>query len=494
MNSPYLFSLALGAGLLGGCTMEPHYDRPVAPVPATFSTTAEQAGKGGPAGSAAAPAGPEAKPGTTRTVELEWRQFFSDPHLQQLIDLALRQNRDLRVAALNVETVAAEYRIQRAQLLPTITGNAGVDRVRQPGDLAYPGFPNPESVYTVTGGIANWEIDFFGRLRSLKDQALEQFFASEENRRNVQLMLVSQVATEYFTERALAEEVAVAAQTLKAQQDSLFLSRRSYEVGTANELDFRTAQSQVATAQSDLAALKRQYAATLTALSVLVGGPLPEPTTQLGYLADTGLLADLPAELPSELLDRRPDILQAEHLLKAYNANIGAARAAFFPRITLTASGGTESLRLKGLFEPGSQTWTIDPQLVLPIFEGGTNLANLKIAKVQKLSAAASYEKAVQTAFKEVSDGLTARTLYEDQVAAQRSLVQADEIVYKLAEARYRHGVDSYLVELDAQRNFYAAQQTLIQTRLARLTNLVTLYQSLGGGWNESTPPHGAKP
>ncbi len=484
MNSRFIFSLAASAAVFSGCTMEPHYQRPAAPVPAAFSVTAEQAGQGGTQ-TAAAGSG----------ADLGWREFFSDPRLQQLIELALQQNRDLKVAALNVEAVAAQYRIQRAQLLPNITGNAGLDRTSLPSSLSFPGFPNPESVYSVTGGVASWEIDFFGRLRSLKDQALQAFFSSQENQRNVQLILVAQVATEYLTERALAEEVEVAAQTLKAQEDSLFLSQRTYEVGTANELDFRTAQAQVATARSDLAALKRQYAQTLTALSVLVGGPVPEPASKLTYLADNGLIADLPAGLPSDLLNRRPDILQAEHLLKGYNANIGAARAAFFPRITLTASGGVESLKLSNLFKSGSQTWLLEPQLVLPIFDGGANLANLKLAKVEKLSAAAQYEKAVQTAFKDVSDGLTARSLYEDQVAAQRSLVEADQIVYRLAEARYRHGVDSYLVELDAQRNFYAAQQTLIQSRLARLTNLVTLYQSLGGGWNEHTPSaHGPQP
>jgi len=484
MNSRLILCFAAGALAFGGCTMEPHYQRPAAPVPAAFSAPPEPAGA------------PSSRTGTdSAAADLGWREFFQDERLQQLIDLALKQNRDLKVAAYNVEALAAQYRIQRAQLFPNVTGNAGLDKVRYPNSLAYPGFPNPESIYTVTGGVASWEIDFFGRLRSLKDQAKQQFFSSQENRRNVQLTLVAQVATEYLTERALAEEIAVAANTLKAQEDSLFLTRRSYEVGTVSEVDFRTAQSQVATAQSDLAGLKRQYAETLTALAVLVGGPLPVTTGQPKYLADTGVLTDLPAGLPSDLLDRRPDILQAEHQLKAYNANIGAARAAFFPRITLTASGGTESLKLSDLFQPGSATWTIEPQAILPIFDAGTNLANLKLAKVEKLSAVAQYEKAVQSAFKQVSDGLTARSLYEDQVAAQRSLVEADQIVYQLAEARYRHGIESYLVELDAQRSFYAAQQTLIQTRLARLTNLVTLYQNLGGGWTEHTPsPHGSQP
>jgi len=489
MNFRFSLSLAMVSAALGACTMAPKYERPQSPVPGTFSV----AGAPGRGSARSSESGGRPLP---QAADLGWREFFSDPKLQQLIEIALQQNRDLRVAVLNVESVAAQYRIQRAALFPTLTGNAGIDRTKSPAVLSYPGVPNPYSVYSVNAGISAWELDFFGRIRSLKDQALQLYFASEENRRTAQLALVAQVATEYLTERALDEEVSVARQTLKSQQDSLYLSQRSYEVGVTSELDFRTAQSQVATARSDLAALMRQHAQTLTALAVLVGQPLPEAAKKPAYLTDNGLVADLPAGLPADLLNRRPDILAAEHQLEAYNANIGAARAAFFPRITLTATGGLESLTLSSLFKSGSTAWSIDPQLVLPIFDSGTNLANLKIAKVAKLTAIAQYEKAVQTAFQEVSDGLTARSLFEEQVAAQRDLVAADQVAYTLAEARYRHGVDSYLIALDAQRSLYAAQQSLIQSRLARLTNLVTLYQDLGGGWNEHTgaSPHGANP
>jgi multidrug efflux system outer membrane protein len=470
MNLGTLGVLCAAPLLIAGCTMAPRYVRPAAPVPNTWSAPTP-----GPATA------------TAEAADLGWRDFFHDPELQNLIDLALRQNRDLRVAALNVESVAAQYRIQRAALLPTLDANGGVDRSKTPSTLLYPGEPATTSIYTVNAGISSWEIDFFGRLRSLKTQALETYLAQKENQRDVQLALVAQVATEYLTERALAEEVAVARKTLEAQQQSLYLTQRSYEVGSSSELDYRSAQGQVATARADLASLGRQHAATLTQLSVLIGGPLPE--AGLGtVLDDDGLLADLPAGLPSELLNRRPDILEAEHALKGYNANIGAARAAFFPRITLTASGGSESLTLSGLFKGGSSAWSIDPQVTLPIFDAGTNLANLDIAKVAKLKAAAQYEKTIQTAFQEVSDALTARSFYKEQVEAQTALVEADQISYTIAEARYRRGVDSFLVALDSQRSLYDAQQTLIQSRLARLTNLVALYEDLGGGWNENTP------
>jgi multidrug efflux system outer membrane protein len=462
-------SLLLAASaLLAGCTMAPHYARPAAPVPSTWSATATA-------------------PAPNPAADLGWRDFFHDPELRALIETALRENRDLRVAALNVESVAAQYRIQRAALFPTLDATGSLSKTKSPASLLYPGEPNPSSIYSVNAGVSAWEIDFFGRLRSLKDQALETFLAQEETRRNVQLTLISQLAIEYLTERALDEEVAVARQTLKAQEDSLHLTQRSYEVGSSSELDFRTAQGQVATAKADLAGLTRQHAQALNALALLVGQPLPDSAVQPSYLKDEGLFAELPAGLPSDLLDRRPDILAAEHQLKAYNANIGAARAAFFPRITLTATGGTESMTLSGLFKSGSSAWTLNPEVVLPIFDAGTNRANLDIAKVAKLTAMAQYEKAIQTAFQEVSDALVARSLYDDQVSAQRDLVAADQSAYTLAEARYRHGVDSYLVALDSQRSLYAAQQSLIQARLGRLTNLVTLYTELGGGWNEHT-------
>ncbi len=479
MTPRILIASTAASLLLSSCTMAPRYARPASPVPTTWT----------------APAAPGGAPAATQPAsDLGWREFFRDPVLQNLIELSLKQNRDLRVAALNVEAVAAQYRIQRAALFPAVDATGSLDRTKTPVSLLYPGEANPYSVYSVSAGVSSWELDFFGRIRSLKDQALETFLAQKENQRDVQLGLVAQVATEYLTERALAEEVAVARKTLEAQESSLRLTQRSYEVGSSSELDFRTAQGQVFTARADVASLERQHAATLTQLAVLVGQPLPDAAGRPGYLADDGLLADLPAGLPSSLLNRRPDILEAEHMLKAYNANIGAARAAFFPKITLTASGGTESLSFSGLFKGGSTAWSVNPAVVLPIFDAGTNLANLDIAKIEKLKAAAQYEKAVQTAFQEVSDALTARTLYETQVSAQRSLVEADQSAYALAEARYRHGVDSYLSALDAQRTLYAAQQGLVQARLARLTNLVALYEDLGGGWNEHTSDAAATP
>jgi len=471
--------------LLAACTMAPHYERPASPVPAAWPAV--------PTGDAGTPSAPtSAEP--VSAADLGWRDFFRDPRLQDLIGIALKQNRDLRVAALNVELVAAQYRIQRAALFPDVTADGGLTRSKLPAALLYPGEPNPYSVYSVTAGVSSWELDFFGRIRSLKDQAVQTYFAQQQNQRSAQLALVAQVATEYLTECALAEEVSVARQTLQAQEKSLYLTQRSYDVGSLSALDLSTAQSQVASARSDLAALIRLHAQALNALAILVGQPLPEAAATPTVLADDGLLADLPAGLPSDLLTRRPDVIAAEDQLKGYNANIGAARAAFFPKVTLTASGGTESLGLSGLFKPGSTAWSFAPQIALPIFDGGTNLANLDVAKIQKLTAAAQYEKAIQTAFQEVADALTARALYQDQIAAQVALVNADQNADTLAEARYRHGVDSYLTALDAQRSLYTARQSLIQSRLARLANLVALYQDLGGGWNEHSVSETATP
>ena len=418
--------------------------------------------------------------------DLGWRDVFADARLQELVRLALENNRDLRVAALNVELTRAQFRIVRADQLPTLSGTASGTRQRTPADLSPTGEASTASRYTV-GAAAAFELDLFGRARSLADAALQQYFATEEARRSAHLSLVSAVATQYLIALAVDDQLALGRQTLEAVESSFDLTRRSYEAGRTSELDVRTAESQVLTARINLAAFEQQRAQAENGLVLLVGQPLPPDLPPGEPLGSQRLLSDLPAGFPSDLLQRRPDVLAAEHGLRATNASIGAARAAFFPSISLTAFGGTASPDLAGLFGSGSGTWSFTPQITLPLFAGGRNVANLDAAEVRKRIEVARYESAIQVAFREVADALAARGWIEQQLVDQEARVAAEERRFALSDLRYRKGVDSYLTVLTAQRDLYASQQQLIQTRLSRLSNLVDLYAALGGGWLERT-------
>lgn len=458
---------------LAGCSLIPHYERPAAPVDAAY-----------PQGDAYAKATADAQ--APAAAELGWRDYFADPRLRKLIEVALDNNRDLRVAALNVEAFRAQYRIQRADLFPQVDAAAQGTRQRVPADLSATGQRVISSQYGVSLGTTAWEIDLFGRLRSLSEAALEQYFASEEARRSTHIALVASVANAYLTLRADEAQLDVTRNTLGTYERSFNLTRRSYEEGIASRLDLRQSQTQVENARASLARYTRALAQDTNALTLLLGAGMPADLPgALGL--DQKLVVDVPAGLPSDLLQHRPDILAAEHRLKAANADIGAARAAFFPRITLTASGGTASRQLSGLFAAGSGTWLFSPQITLPIFTAGSLRASLDFAKIQKDINVATYERSVQSAFREVSDGLAARGTFTDQLAAQQRLVEASQDYYKLAEERYRTGVDSYLTLLDAQRQLYNAQQALIDARLNQLTSEVNLYKALGGGWNDVT-------
>lgn len=465
MLKSFLFPVSVTALLLGGCTMAPHYERPAAPVAAAFPTA------GGTGAASAA--------------DIGWREFFTDPRLQKLIELSLANNRDYRVATLRVEQARAQYQIQRSALLPTITAGASGARGRTPGDLNSSGFPMTSSQYSANVGITAYELDLFGRVQSLRDKALETYFATEEAARATQLSLVAQVASQYLALLQFEEQVNVTRQTLAAVSESYKLRQRSYEVGTLSELDFRTAEVQVQTARTNLASSTRVRDQAINTLVLLVGEPLPADLPAGRKLSEQSLLSDLPAGLPSDLLQRRPDILAAEHTLKAANASIGAARAAFFPSISLTGSLGTASAELSGLFKNGSEAWSFSPAIRLPLFTGGSNRANLDAAKVGKLIEVANYEQSIQTAFREVADALVARATYTEQIEAQQALVQAQQRRFELSDLRYKNGVDNYLAVLLAQQDLYNAQQNLIQAQAARLTNLVTLYKALGGGWQE---------
>ncbi|NHX02951.1 efflux transporter outer membrane subunit [Pseudomonas koreensis] len=455
-----LLSLAV---LLAGCSLIPDYQRPASPSSAQYPQGAVY---------------PTPTPAAARTED--WRTLFNDPALQQLIESALVNNRDLRVAALNVEAFQAQYRIQRADLLPAVSANASGSRQRMPPSVTR-SKALINSTYAVNLGVSAYELDFFGRVRSLSEQALQTWLATEQARRSAELSLVANVANAYLTWRADQELLELTRQTLAADEQSLRLTTRNRDAGKSSALEQAQAQTSVDSSRANLARYKRQVAQDLNSLTLLIGAPVPEQLPAQPLASD--LVQQLPAGLPSDLLQRRPDILQAEYKLKAANANIGAARAAFFPSVSLTANAGTSSRDLSGLFSGGSGAWTFQPQINLPIFNAGSLRASLDYSKLQKDVAVAEYEKSIQTAFQEVADGLAARSTYQQQLQAQRDLVQATQDYYNLAQHRYQNGVDSSLVFLDAQRSLFSSQQGLITDRLAQLVAEVNLYTALGGGW-----------
>ncbi|MFA7406167.1 MAG: AdeC/AdeK/OprM family multidrug efflux complex outer membrane factor [Pelobacteraceae bacterium] len=462
-----IFSIA--SACLAGCTtMAPSYTRPDAPVTATWPT--------GPAYKNNA-----AQAGDPAASDLKWNEFFVNPQLQKLITLALANNRDLRVAALNVEKSQAMYGIQRAALLPTVNANAGSSVQRLPADVSGTGQSLIARNHSVNIGVSAYELDFFGRIRSLKDQALEQYLATDQARRSIRISLVSEVANNYLTLAADRERLKLALDTLESQQASYRLIQSRVTAGASSELDLHQAQTSVDSARVDVARFTTQVAQDENLLTLVVGAPLPAELLPAGFSA-VGTLRELPPGVPSEVLQRRPDIMQAEHQLMSANANIGAARAAFFPQITLNTSIGTSSNQLSGLFSPGSLTWGFVPQITLPIFDYGRNKAGLTVAERNRDIFLAQYEKAIQSAFREVADALAQNGTVAEQLEAQRSLAGATSESYRLSQIRYNSGVTSYLNVLDSQRSLYSAQQGLISVNLTRLSNQVTLYKVLGGG------------
>jgi outer membrane protein, multidrug efflux system len=471
MTKKILLLLATAALLLAGCTMIPKYNRPDAPVPETWP---EGPAYGGTRGEATAPlAG-----------DLGWRDFFTDPRLQKIIETALENNRDLKAAALNVERARAMYRIARSELLPKINANASGSREEVPastfGDIGWDLGSIMMERYDVNIGISSWELDFFGRIRSLKQRALEEYFATEEARRSAQILLVSEIANAWLALAADQETLDLARATLETQQAAYDLVRRRYEVGLATELELRQVQTQVDAARVDAAKLAELVARDENALNFLAGGPVPEDVYPES-LTGIGSMEKIFSGTPSEVLLKRPDILQAESALKAAYANIGAARAVFFPRISLTTAYGTASSELGDLFEGGSRTWNIGSQATLPVFDPRIWSA-LKVTKVEREIALVQYEGTIQAAFREVADTLAQKGTLGEQMAAQGSLVAATEETYRLSQMRYEKGTDIYLNVLDAQRSLYVAQQGLISIRLADLANQVQLYAVLGGG------------
>ena len=456
----------LAASVLSACSLAPKYTRPDFPVAANYDTTS-----------------PTSSSNALRASELGWRAFFHDQRLQALISTALVNNRDLRVAALRIEEARSLYNIQSADLLPNLNGVATGNRGRGPSST---GTSLVSSNYQVGLSLASFELDFFGRVRSLNDAALSQYLLTEEAQRSVHITLVSEVAKAYLAERAFAEQQALAQQTYESRAAAYDLSKQRFEVGAQSALDLRQDEALTQNAKVSELVLRRQRAQAMNALTLLVGQSLTDlPPVQ--PLSAQIIRSDFFVGMPSDLLQQRPDIRSAEQTLLAANANIGAARAAFFPRISLTAGVGTASSELSGLFESGTRAWSFAPQLVLPIFEGGRNMANLNLTEVRKNIAVANYEKNIQVAFREVADALVARDLLDEQIEAQRLAQVAQEDRMKLADQRFQNGISSSLDVLDAQRELFQAQLSLVQARLLRLTNAIDLYRSLGGGLQETT-------
>ena len=449
------FTLLVAMLALAGCTMMPQYRRPAAPVADQFPGVTEiQAGNAAGIG---------------------WKNVFADERLKQLIGLALTNNLDLRVAMLNVEQSRAQYRITRSASFPSVNGSGSYTRSGN--------FSTASDSWSASLGTTAYEVDLFGRVRSLNRQALEKYFATAEARRSAQITLVSEVADEYFFLREAEEQLRVARQTQAAVQESYDLNNATFAAGAGSELDLRTAEGQVLSAKISVLTYERQIAQAQNYLAVLLGQPLPADLPAPRSFSNTNLVADIPAGLPSELVQRRPDILEAEHTLKAANANIGAARAAFFPTVTLTGSIGTASSEFEKLFGSGTGVWSFSPQVTLPIFTGGQNLADLDAAKVGTRIEVANYQKAIQTAFREVADALVASSSYTEEIKEQVALINAQQRRYDLANLRYRQGEDTYLNVLSAQQDLYSAQQDQIQAQYSKLASQISLYKALGGGW-----------
>ncbi|MDD3937001.1 efflux transporter outer membrane subunit [Rhodoferax sp.] len=444
---------------LAGCSLMPTYERPSAPVAAQWPASAQTAVSNA---SIAAPS---------------WQDYFTQPALRQLIETALANNRDLRVALLNIEQARAQFGIRRADQFPTLNAAATGSRTPDSNGAI-------KSSYNAGLLVTAYELDFFGRVASLKEQALGQYLASAEAAQTVQISLIATVAQSWLNLLADEELLAVSVQTLDSRAESLKLVELKRQHGAASDFELRNAQTLLESTRVTLAQQLRQRALDENALALLLGQPIsaadqaqwkPHKLEQLAF-------AELPAGLPSDLLARRPDIRQAEQLLMASNANIGAARAAFFPRISLTAGAGSASSALSGLFKDGSWGWTLAPQLVLPIFDAGRNQANLDAAKTGREIAVAQYEKAIQSAFREVADALASRATLAEQLQAQQALLEAETARNHLTQLRLQHGVANQLDWLDAQRSLFAAQQALVQTRLVSLQNQIALFKTLGGG------------
>jgi multidrug efflux system outer membrane protein len=450
--------LTLIAVVLAGCSFAPTYDRPAAPIPGSWSAASK------------------ASPVSVQS--LHWKDFVIDERLRSRIETALANNRDLRQTLLNVQTARAAYRVQRADQLPGLEAQASGNRQRLPADLSGTGAARVQSNYQAGVGLMAFELDLFGRMRSLSEAALMEYLATEETARSVQISLVAEVIQASLAHDSARQRQVLALRTLQARDKEWQLMSERRKTGTAGRLDEQEAQGQLELARAEVERLSRELRQAANALDWLVGDGSVQAAADLSAAP---LVQEIGAGLPSDLLELRPDIRAAEYQLRSRNASIGAARAAFFPRISLTGSYGSASAELSDLFAGGQRSWSFMPQLSLPIFDGGRNRANVQVAESNQRIALSQYEKSVQTAFKEVADVLADRAQWGERLDAQTSMVANTQKAFDLSNARFKAGVDNYLTVLDAQRSLYTAQQTLIGLRLSEQLNRVTLWKALGG-------------
>ena len=481
-----LIALIAGTTMLAGCNFAPRYERPVGAVPVTLP-------QGG--------VYPAAATDAVDVSRIGWRDFFLDPRLRQVIETGLANNRDLRVAAANVLQARSQLKVQRSQLFPTVNAGGTATYTNNIMGAAGGGGAGAGSVssdieiYQATAGISAFELDLFGRIRNLTRAAQEQVFASEEAQRSARISLIAEIATAWLTLASDNEQLRLSRETLKTFEDTLRLTKEQFRIGVGSELEVRQADTNYQNAVNEIATLEASVAVDQNALNLLVGTTVPQDQLPGGLAAEAMTRDALPSDVSSEVLLRRPDVLRAEHLLIAENANIGAARAAFFPTISLTGTVGTLSTALSGLFKSGSYTYSASPGLSLPLFDGGQRSGNLAYAKASQQAALATYEKAIQTAFREVADALAQRGKIGERIAAQSNRVESARVAARLSDARFKAGVDSFLTSLDAQRTAYAAEQQFVTTRLVQASNLVELYRSLGGGLaDEQASTAGALP
>ena len=465
----------LAAFLLSGCvSLEPKYAHPAPPVPAAW-----------PTGEAYKPT----EQGETPAADIGWRDFFTDPKLRAVIEMATAQNRDLRVALINIQAARAQYVIQRAARLPTLNAQASGTAEQVPAAT----FGSPlggESVlhyYSAGLGVSNYELDLWGRVRSLTKASFEQYLATAEAARAGRISIVAETADAYLTLAADTERLGLAKDALGRDQESLDITRARFKDGIASELDVRQAETAVEQARAAVAADTTQGAQDVNALNLVVGATVPASLLPSGLSGLAATLPDVPAGISSTVLLQRPDVLEAEHQLRGYNADIGAARAAFFPTIELTGSGGTTASALSSLFQPGTGSFAFTPNITLPIFDAGANRARLAYAKAQRDAAVAQYEKTIQSAFSDVANALAQRGTADELVSAQKDLTTSSQAAYDLAKARYEKGVEAYLDTLTAEISLFNAEQSLVSARLTRATNLVALYRALGGGVTASS-------
>ena len=466
------FSLsAIALLVLSGCQLAPEQKDLALPVSDAYASGTEQ----------------------SAAQQLNWQQFFNDEKLQTLITQSLEHNKDMQIAVLNVQRVRGLYQIEDSALYPSLDLNASGTRQRLPADLSGTGDAAISSQYSATVGITSYELDIWGKVRNQSKQALQNLYSTELSQYSTQVSLVAELANAWLNYAADQQLLKLAQDTLTSQQESLSLTQKSFDLGAASKITLEQLRSTVATAKVDIATYKRLLQRDKNALDLLVGKPVASDLLPSKSLDSLLSLPAIPVGLPSDLLTQRPDIKAAEHLLLAANANIGIARAAFYPSISLTANAGTASSDLSDLFDAGSGTWSFVPSVSLPIFNMGRNQARLDVAQADQEIALVTYQQKIQQAFREVSDALADRQGYQEQLDALDMLLKSRQSTFDLSQARYDNGADSYLQVLDAQRTWYSAQQQNIVGQQALLASKISLYKVVGGGWDQNVKTSQAK-